>query len=380
MAKPFREHHLLQLLEGYEKQNAPLDVWISRYFKEHKALGSKDRGEITETLYGMIRWQGLLDSLIDKPYTWEKRYSFYKTFKPENTLNDERIPEHIRVSFPKHLFDTLVADYGLEKAKALCLICNEAAPTTIRINPLKTTREALISLWKDKYAISPTLHSLLGIQFHKKIAFFSLPEFKQGLFEVQDEGSQLLANLIQPKHSSQVMDYCAGSGGKTLAFAPKLEGQGQIYLHDIRPWILIEAKRRLKRAGIQNAQIVNPEDPKLEKLKGKMDWVLVDVPCTGTGTLRRNPDMKWKWTPDTLPRLLEQQKDIFAKALAFLKPKGTIVYATCSLLKAENQAQVDEFCRIHHLERACEDFQTLPSKGGMDGFFGATLVRARGGE
>ncbi len=123
-----------------------------------------------------------------------------------------------------------------------------------------------------------------------------MPEFKQGLFEVQDEGSQLIANLMDPTPGDQVMDYCAGSGGKTLAFAPKMQHRGQIYLHDIRPWALDEARKRLKRAGIQNAQVVLPEDPKLNKLRGKMDWVLVDAPCTGSGTFRRNPDMKWKFS------------------------------------------------------------------------------------
>jgi len=375
MARPFREHHLLNVLEGYDQQTLPLDAWISRYFKEHKSLGSKDRGEIAELIYGMVRWQGLLDAFIDRPITWEKRFQLFKQFKPEEHLTNSSLQPHVRVSFPKTLYDLFLADYGDERAAALCLASNAAAPTTVRANPLKGTREALIETWRSEYKVRPTQQSPFGIIFHKKTAFFSMPEFKQGLFEVQDEGSQLIADLVDAKPSDQVMDYCAGSGGKTLAFAYKMEHRGQIYLHDIRPWALDEARKRLRRAGIQNAQVVLPEDPKLKKLAGTMDWVLVDAPCTGTGTLRRNPDMKWKYTAEPLPRLVEQQREIFDRALKLLSPSGKIVWATCSLLKAENQAQVDYFCETYKLERVREDFQSFPSNGQMDGFYGSVLQK-----
>jgi 16S rRNA C967 or C1407 C5-methylase (RsmB/RsmF family) len=350
-----------------------LDAWISRYFKEHKALGSKDRGEIAETAYGIVRWQGLLDAFIERPAGWEKRIAQFKQFNPGELSKECSLPPHVKVSFPKPLYDLILKDYGPERAEALCLASNAAAPTTVRANPLKGTREALLELWKGHFDVVPSLLSPFGIIFRKKTAFFTMPEFKQGLFEVQDEGSQLLADLVEARPGDQVMDYCAGSGGKTLAFAYKLQHRGQIYLHDIRPWALDEARKRLKRAGIQNAQTVLPEDPKLTKLAGKMDWVLVDAPCTGTGTLRRNPDMKWKFTPETLPRLLVQQREIFDKAIKLLSPKGTIVWGTCSLLNAENQEQADYFCRTYGLERVREDFQSWPSPGNMDGFYGAVM-------
>lgn len=198
-----------------------------------------------------------------------------------------------------------------------------------------------------------------------------MPEFKKGLFEVQDEGSQLLAALVKAEPGQLVMDYCAGSGGKTLAFAPLMHNKGQIFLHDIRSYALIEARKRLKRAGIQNAQIVLAEDEKLKKLKKKMDWVLVDAPCSGTGTMRRNPDMKWAFTEDTIPRLVGQQRTIFEKALSYLHPQGKIIYATCSLLKEENEEQVTHFLKTYSLKLVAPFFQTKPSKGEMDGFFGA---------
>ena len=186
----------------------------------------------------------------------------------------------------------------------------------------------------------PCKFSPCGIEFHKRINFFELEEFKAGFFEVQDEGSQLMADLVDAAPGQSVLDYCAGSGGKTLAFAPKMQEKGQIFLHDIRPFALQEARKRLRRAVIQNAQIVLPDHQNLKRLKKKMHWVLVDVPCTGTGTMRRNPDMKWNFTRETLERLMGQQRTIFEKALSFMRPDGRIVYATCSLLKESKSGSV----------------------------------------
>jgi 16S rRNA (cytosine(967)-C(5))-methyltransferase len=371
----FREHHLLTLLQDYDNQHLPLDLFISHYFRSHPALGSKDRGFIAETVYGLIRWKGLLDYLSDKPLSWEKRYQAYLDLDIPEIQKQEEIPLHIRVSFPVILFNLIAHNYGTKQAAELCLVSNTPAPTTIRINALKTSRDTLLEQWQSIYSVSPTQLSPHGIHFHKKINFFNLPEFKEGLFEVQDEGSQLLANLVQAKPGDQVLDYCAGSGGKTLAFAPLMNHKGQIYLHDIRPYALQEARKRLRRAGIQNSQILSPTSPHLSKLKKKMDWILVDTPCTGTGTMRRNPDMKWKFEEDTLFRLIGQQRQIFEKALSFLHPEGRIVYGTCSLLQEENQLQVEHFMRTYQLEQEGEVFQTLPSLNGMDGFFGVVLKK-----
>lgn len=200
-----------------------------------------------------------------------------------------------------------------------------------------------------------------------------MDEFKKGFFEVQDEGSQLLANLVQCQPGQLVMDFCAGSGGKTLAFAPLMKNSGQIFLHDVRAYTLQDAKKRLRRAGIQNAQIIHAEDPKLNKWKKKMDWVLVDAPCSGTGTLRRNPDMKWKFDIEMLERLIGQQRTIFEKALSFMKPEGHIVYGTCSLLKQENEHQLNHFIKTYNLKIEGQVFHSFPSLGGMDGFFGVVL-------
>ena len=376
MRYPFREFHLFQILEGFSLigKRFPLDRFLSNYFRKNRSVGSKDRKEICQTIYDMIRWKGALDHLTERPLSWQGRYNTYSNTAWRESLSDQTLSPHIRVSFPKTLYDFLKETLGEEKTQAYCLVCNEAAPTTVRVNTVKISRDALLKKWEGLFDISPTTHSSLGIVFHKKINFFALPEFKEGLFEIQDEGSQLLAKLMEVKPGDQVLDFCSGSGGKTLAFAPYMEGKGQIHLHDIRESILLKAKKRLKRAGIQNAQLLSHIDIKKRALKGKMDWILVDVPCSGSGTLRRNPDMKWKFEIETVDYLIKEQQIIFENALTFLKKDGKIVYSTCSVFPQENEHQVDFFEKKFSLH-TLKQHHSFPKKGGMDGFFGAVLTR-----
>lgn len=370
---PFREHHLLSLLEEYDRQTLPMDLVIHRYFRSHKALGSKDRAYLAETAYAMMRWKGLLDYLCPKP-GWEKRLLIFQKFAPKEYIHEESIAPYIRVSFPQELYEILVQNYGEKKAQEICLISNTQAPITVRANLLKTTRDELLARWTSEgYPVEPCKLAPQGIIFKHRLNFFTLPEFKQGLFEVQDEGSQLVASLVNAHPGDHIMDYCSGSGGKSLAFAPAMQNTGQLYIHDIRNSALREARIRLKRAGIQNGQMMAFSDPKLTKLKKKMDWIIVDAPCTGTGTYRRHPDMKWRFSCQTLQRLRSEQRVIFEKALSFKKPEGKIVYATCSLLREENQDQVEHFIKTYSLEMEEEPFQSLPSIGGMDGFYAVVL-------
>jgi len=372
MKIPFREYHLFRFLNDFDKQQLPVDVFISIYFRNNPSLGSKDRAEISETVYRLIRWKGLIDHLTSKPLTWENRFLTLKNFTPEEHRNPT-IPLPIRCSFPPCLFTLLENNYGAEEAEKLCLASNHQAPTTIRVNIQKISRADLFQRWKNHYAISLCQYSPWGIIFHRKIHFFSLPEFKEGLFEIQDEGSQLVAQLANPQPGEQILDYCSGAGGKSLAMAPLMQNRGQLYLHDIRSKTLVEAKRRLHRAGIQNAQI-HSSSSSLKSFKKKMDCVLVDVPCSGTGTLRRNPDIKWRFDEGSLKRLIGQQRDIFEKALSYVRPGGRIVYATCSLLSEENQLQLEHFTKTYDLKVEGQPFQSFPKPGGMDGFFGAILT------
>lgn len=377
MRRSFREHHLLQILNIFEEQSLPLDVFLRNYFRAHSSIGSKDRKEICETIYSMIRWRGLLDHIAQRPLSWETRFQAFKNC-PQDFSCDASLPPHVRVSFPKALYQLLFDHLGKEKADQFCLFCNQSAPTTVRVNLLKTTRQFLLENWKERYKVSACRYSNVGIRFEEKINFFETDEFKKGYFEIQDEGSQLIAELIALEPGMRFLDYCAGSGGKSLAIAPRLQGRGQIFLHDIRPRVLVEAKKRLKRAGIQNAQPLPADSPNKRLLKMKMDWVLVDVPCTGTGTLRRNPDMKWKFEIPMLDRIVQEQRKIFEEALAYVKPDGHIAYSTCSVLPQENQLQAEYFLKQFPLEQVGEPFSSSISPGEMDGFFGIVFKKKKG--
>nr|NGX58911.1 Ribosomal RNA small subunit methyltransferase F [Chlamydiota bacterium] len=230
MKKSFREYHLFKILNSYDFGTRPLDNHLSEYFRKNKAIGSKDRKVIAEKIYLLIRWMGLVDHHCPSSHEWEERVEVLERLNMKKILKDPSIPPHIRVSFPKNLFSLLQEHYGEEKAISLCLASNTPAPTTIRANVLKTTRQTLFNKWKEKFSVILTKESVFGIQFEEKINFGALDEFKNGHFEVQDEASQLVANLVEAKPGDQILDYCAGAGGKTLAYAHKLQGKGQLYL------------------------------------------------------------------------------------------------------------------------------------------------------
>jgi len=372
MRLPFCDHHIVAFLEDFEGSNKPLDLCLSEYLRAHKSIGAHDRRMIGETLYGMIRWKTLIDAICPSSYAGDRLVCFRGLHREEEWKNLD-IPEPARLGIPDFLYQKFLKMFGKEKLVGLCKVLNEPAPTTIRANLLKTNRDDLLGRLQKEFEASPCEYAPAGIQFKKRTPLFSLPEFKEGLFEVQDEGSQLVAGQVQAKPGDSVLDFCSGSGGKTLAFAPLMKGKGQIYLYDIRPWVLLEARKRLKRAGIQNSQCLPPGHPQLTSIQGKMDWVLVDVPCSGTGTLRRNPDMKWKIDGAMIERLVSQQREIMVEAVKFLKPGARLVYATCSILDDENEGQTEYFSKNLPLELEGKPLSLLPKEGGMDGFYSAVF-------
>ncbi len=288
---PFRDYHLLKILEAYDWERGPFDVYLSNYFRANPALGSKDRREISQVAYGLLRWLGLVDYL-KKTHSpdWTERVDQFKKTYPSDYRYDANIPLEDRYSFPKELFVCLVHSLGEEEACRVAWASNGEAPVTIRTNLMKTTRDELMKRLARYCDVSPCTQSEEGIVLSLRLHCPTLDEFREGLFEMQDEASQLVARLVQARPGQHVLDFCAGSGGKSLAIATRMQNRGQIYLHDIRFKALQEAQKRMRRAGVQNAQIIHSEDPKLQKIKGHMHWVLVDAPCTGTGTLRRNPE------------------------------------------------------------------------------------------
>jgi 16S rRNA C967 or C1407 C5-methylase (RsmB/RsmF family) len=370
MKRSFTDTHILAFLKEWNGSSKPLDFSLSTYFRGHKSLGANDRRKIGEAVYTLVRWKSLFESL-DPESSASKRLHLLSLRPIDDYRRDLSLPEFARLGLSEFLFQRFNDAFGIEKTGALAEILNSPAPIALRANLLKTTRDGLMETLKGYFSIDrgvcPT-----SIVLSKREPLFALPEFKQGLFEVQDEGSQMVSDLIEAQSGQRVLDYCSGSGGKTLAIAPKMGGKGELYLHDIRAHSLKEAALRLRRAGVQNAQILPPEHKTLKLLKGKMDWVLVDAPCSGTGTLRRNPDMKWKIDASMIERLIEEQRSIVKEAIKYMKPSGKLVYATCSILPEENEAQVDFFLSLG-LKLNRELFKLLPQKNGPDGFFGAVF-------
>jgi 16S rRNA (cytosine967-C5)-methyltransferase len=368
----FLKNHIIQLLTQFDALETPLDLFLSHYFRRHRNLGAHDRRHIAESIFGMVRWRRLLDHCIPEPVNWEKRYRLFHTWG-EQPPQKEKLPPPIRTSCPDALWQLLSKQLGEKGALQICLVNNTQAPITIRANPLKITREALFQELQKEFKVSLCKQAPYGIQFMGRAPLTALRQFREGYFEIQDEGSQLVAEQLGVRPGDKVLDFCAGSGGKSLAFAHRLMQRGQIFLHDVRPSILQQARKRCRRAGVQNVQFLTPQHPNLEKLKGRMDWILVDAPCTGSGTLRRNPDQKWKFSESLLEGLAEEQRRIFENALPYLKPGGKIVYATCSILQEENLSQTQFFCKRHALHYVKEPLLLYPIEGGADGFFAAVM-------
>eukprot|EP00386_Alphamonas_edax_P006572 GDKI01021246.1.p1 GENE.GDKI01021246.1~~GDKI01021246.1.p1 ORF type:complete len:382 (-),score=68.63 GDKI01021246.1:28-1173(-) len=376
----FRVRHLENCLKHFEEVTTfkqPLDLFLKRYFQAHKAIASQDRAFIVENVYDLVRWKGLLDYVTPPPANWSNRLRtfFISDRWKAHTLNT-RLEPHIRCSFPEGLFKRIDAAFGTKKAMQICNTLNENCPIFLRVNTNKVSRDKIFKYLTNKgVAVEKCVNSPVGLMLTHKQRLLDLPEYKQGLVEIQDESSQLVAFKIKVKPGDRVMDYCAGSAGKACVYATLMENQGKIFLHDIRETMLDQAKIRLRHAGVQNFELIPPRHPALPTLVGTMDWVIVDAPCTGTGALRRNPDMKWNYTDAKMFELVALQRDIFEKALPYLKPTGKIVYITNSILDEENVQQAKYFCHKHGLYLSEPPFHALPQSKGMDGFFCATFER-----
>ena len=368
----FRRGHVVSILSAYAQDSSrPLDSHIRGYFRQKEAATLKDKKEVADTVYDLVRHKLYLETTTKKS-DWKDLLHSYLQPDFREKQRTCGFPLHIKYSFPQSLVEILSNIYS-NKTESLLAALNNRPPLTIRVNTLKTSTSDLMQKWrlKDHINVRKCSTSLYGLHIlpRNDVNLFALEDFKEGKFEVQDEASQLCAFQIPAKPHVSVLDYCAGAGGKSLAIAPLMHNTGQIYLHDIRPSLLQEAKKRLKRAGVRNAQIVT----NLGKLKGSMDIVVVDVPCTGTGTLKRNPDMKWKFTIDGLKDMLKKQFEIVEDAKKYLKPGGELVYTTCSILPQENLEMIQRLEERLSLHLVSEPFRTSPMFSTMDGFFTARL-------
>jgi len=277
---------------------------------------------------------------------------------------------HLYLGFPEWLYKKWVKQYGEEKTQEFCKILQEKAPICVRVNPTKISREKLVeTLSAQNHQVFVGKESPLAIYFANRVHFSSLKEFQEGLFDVQDESSQRASLFLGAKPGENILDFCAGSGGKSLAIAPYLQQKGKIYLHDKRRPILKEAFSRAKRLGLSGFSLLSSKNK-----KNFFDKLLLDVPCSGTGTLRRNPDQKERISLEVLKKLQKKQQDIFSESFCYVKPGGYIYYMTCSLLHEENEEQVNFFLENFPVQLK-EKHTWFPVSYGGDGFFVAKFQR-----
>lgn len=290
--------------------------------------------------------------------------------------NLEDAPLHVQGDIPDWIQPSFEANFGedwLVEAKAL----NGRPTLDLRANTLKASREKVVKAL-ERSGAKPARIARNGIRIAAGEGASRLPNvtaelsFQKGWFEVQDEGSQIVAELVQPGEHDQVLDYCAGGGGKTLAMAAAMHNKGQIHAYDADRKRLAPIIERLRRAGTRNVQ-VHDDARQLEPLRGKIDAVLVDAPCTGTGTWRRRPDTKWRLTPKNLDERIAQQQEALTEAAAFVKPGGALLYVTCSILPEENDRQTARFCAEN------PQFSVVPTEPQWEQAFGkdAALPRSK---
>ncbi|MFZ6772787.1 RsmB/NOP family class I SAM-dependent RNA methyltransferase [Undibacterium sp. SXout7W] len=370
--------HTEEVLREILRFTGPADGTLSRYFREHPRLGSRERGVIAESIYGLLRNKsvytsfaesgsgssmrrltllGLADAagidalggLTEDETAWLQRVM---------EIDRSHLPVLMKANVPAWLWEKLYASFGEAQALQLAESLNTPAPLDLRVNSIKGQRDEVIAVLAQAPILAePTPYSTTGLRVIKKPSIQNLPLFKDGTIEVQDEGSQLLAQLVGARRGEMVADFCAGAGGKTLALGALMRNTGRLYAFDISEKRLAKLKPRLARSGLSNVHpvvIAHEKDAKIKRLAAKLDRVLVDAPCSGLGTLRRNPDVKWRQTPEGVAELNVKQASILASASRMVKAGGRLVYATCSILDEENEGIVQAFLAEH------PDFALIP--------------------
>jgi 16S rRNA (cytosine967-C5)-methyltransferase len=381
----------------------PADNLIRRYFKNRPELGRKDRAFVAEAVFDVLRhfrnycWQmGTKDQGLQGRDCFALIDALHGT-RGEDRMSVEmlaaKVPNAsnaVKYSLPDWLWQKLAKDQG-DQVHLIAAALLTPAPLDLRINLIKSSRQQVADMLSSAHikfepivppicAVEAKWFSMIeAFRLEGKPALEKTNGFEQGWIEVQDLGSQMIAALVGAKRGQTVVDFCAGAGGKTLAIAAAMKSSGQIYACDISLPRLQRLKPRLARSGASNVQpfgISSEKDPKLSKLAGRAHAVLVDAPCSGTGTLRRNPDLKWRFDEQNLANLNIQQASILSEASKLVRTGGHLVYATCSLLRSENQEQVERFLAEHSgWKRDLEDMVLLPHVSGTDGFYAARLIR-----
>jgi 16S rRNA (cytosine967-C5)-methyltransferase len=415
-----------QVVREMLKFEQPADAVLSNFFRTNRVDG-RSRAFIAETAYTVLRRRRLLERMaapdggrptplhlvlaalvkvtgLSQRQVGEalgndggREASWLGKLKaqaePELTLAEQ-------ADLPDWLAERLLQHMGPADVLELARALNQPAPLDLRVNAMKLGRdEALARLLADGINAQPCRFAPHGLRVEGRPALSKYPLYLDGTIEVQDEGSQLLGHLLAPKRGEMVVDFCAGAGGKTLLLGAMMRSTGRLYAFDVAEKRMAKLKPRVARSGLSNVHpvlIAGENDTKVKRLAGKIDRVLVDAPCSGLGTLRRNPDLKWRQTPESVAELTRKQADILAGAARLLKPGGRLVYATCSILPEENERVVDGFLAAHPgfvrvsaadvlakqgiaIDCATDagDMRLSPHRHGTDGFYAAVLERSK---
>ena len=395
---------------------SPADVSLKFFFRDHPKLGLRDRGFIAETIYTVLRHRRLLEHLVPEgtprlmALAALTRIQGLGRRELDAVLRggEEKFLGEMKAAKPAHLplgIEAELPDWIVTKLQAFMSDADilelgrsmmNPAPLDLRVNALKAKRDAVLKRFQQEgMACTATPFSPLGIRLKSKISLAKHAAFMEGFIEIQDEGSQLLGILLEAKRGEMVVDFCAGAGGKSLMIGAAMASTGRVYAFDVSEKRLTNLAPRLKRSGLSNItpqRILHENDSRIKRLSGKVDRVLVDAPCTGLGTLRRNPDLKYRQSAGGLVELNIKQAAILASASRLVKSGGRLVYATCSLLREENEMIVEAFLATHpeftvvtvdtilaRQQIAISGMQPYlrltPRQHHTDGFFAAVLER-----
>lgn len=420
MTPAARTQAVLDLLLEIEKTPRPADALVSGYFRARRYIGSHDRGAVSAMLYDSLRHRARMGWWIEKsdaksaprshliaylalveqkplrdieslfsggkfspaPLSADEKNLLHKLDK--HTAEHPDMPDAIKAECPDWAAAPLKQKFGKNFMREMQALLS-SAPLDLRVNPIKATREDILAELKKlgfKAVACPL--SPLGIRIQERPNLSALPMVKNGLVEIQDEGSQLVALAVDAKPGMRVVDFCAGAGGKTLAIAAQMQNKGRITACDVLANRLKRSTERFRRAGLHNIEVKplkNERDPWVKKHKGECDRVLVDAPCTGVGAWRRNPDARWRSLGPGLEALVKLQAEILDSAARLVKKGGRLIYATCSMLPEENERQIEKFLETHKefklapYKADAEYLSLTPAQHNTDGFFAAVMER-----
>jgi len=390
------------LLQGIEEaldrvfgQGKKSDQVVPAILKAHPKWGSRDRNFVAENTYEIVRnkrlilycldYDGPLDSGTLKKMTaaWlilkeqQDESDFFTGLDPAILRERVRVADPaVRFSVPDALNEYMIAELGTERWYRELEAMSTPAEVYLRVNLNRISREKLREALLKREMETETVEGVrAALRLLKRANLTATDEFRKGMFEIQDAGSQLIGGFLNPVPGSMVVDACAGAGGKALHLADLMQNKGQILAMDVEAAKLQELQNRAVRNKVSIIQTALVSDAVIQEYRGKADYLLLDVPCSGSGVIRRNPDAKEKLTPEFMEEIREVQQHILQNYSTMLKPEGKMVYATCSLLPSENRGQVDRFMEENKGFVLVEDRQVWPSETGFDGFYMALITR-----